>query len=89
MSGLQGSLLDLADEVVVHPLRDARRTHLGHGAWVDLMTGLVGGSDLLFAALLRDVPWRAERRKMYDRVVDVPRLVNVLRRGRAASPPGP
>ena len=26
-------------------------------------------------ALLQAVPWRAERRRMYDRVVDVPRLV--------------
>ncbi len=25
---------------------------------------------------MRDVPWRAERRQMYDRVVDVPRLVH-------------
>ena len=37
---LQGSLLDLADEVVVRPLRGVRRTPLAHGAWVDVMTGL-------------------------------------------------
>ncbi len=28
------------------------------------------------SALLSTVPWRAERRQMYDRVVDVPRLVS-------------
>ena len=72
---LQGSLLDLADEVVVHPLRGVRRTPLAHGAWVDVMTGFVGGADQLFAALRHDVPWRAERRQMYDAIVDVPRLL--------------
>lgn len=75
VSGLQGSLLDLADEVVVHPLRGVRRTPLAHGAWVDVMTGWVGGADELYAALRHDVPWRAERRQMYDSVVDVPRLL--------------
>ncbi|MHB1930849.1 MAG: alpha-ketoglutarate-dependent dioxygenase AlkB, partial [Acidimicrobiales bacterium] len=32
------------------------------------------GSDLM-GALVETVPWRAERRPMYDRVVDVPRLL--------------
>ena len=74
MSGLQGSLLDLADEVVVHPLREVRRTHLDDDAWVDLLPGWVGGADELYAALRREVPWHAERRQMYDSIVDVPRL---------------
>ncbi|HET9022353.1 MAG TPA: alpha-ketoglutarate-dependent dioxygenase AlkB [Ornithinibacter sp.] len=81
MTGLQGSLLDLDDEVVVHPLRGVRRTHLGHGAWVDVMTAFVGGSDLLFATLRRDVPWQAERRQMYDAIVDVPRLLSFYGEG--------
>ncbi len=72
---LQGSLLDLADDVVVHALRGVRRTPLSHGAWVDVMTGFVGGADRLYAALRREVPWQAERRQMYDSVVDVPRLL--------------
>lgn len=76
MTGLQGSLLDLADDVVVRALDGVHRTHLAHGAWVDVMTGFVGGADLLYAALRRDVPWRAERRQMYDSVVDVPRLLH-------------
>jgi len=78
---LQGSLLDLADEVVVHPLRGVRRTPLAHGAWVDVMAGFVGGADLLYAALRRDVAWRAERRQMYDSVVDVPRLTKFYAAG--------
>jgi alkylated DNA repair dioxygenase AlkB len=32
-----------------------------------------------FAELRREVPWRAERRMMYDREVDVPRLVGHFR----------
>jgi alkylated DNA repair dioxygenase AlkB len=32
-----------------------------------------------FAELRRDVPWRAERRTMYDREVDVPRLIGHFR----------
>ena len=32
--------------------------------------------DDVFAALVERVPWRAERREMYDAVVDVPRLVH-------------
>lgn len=52
-----------------------RRHHLSHGAWVDHLPGWVGGSDAVFETLLREVPWRAERRRMYDADVDVPRLL--------------
>jgi alkylated DNA repair dioxygenase AlkB len=52
-----------------------RRTPLGHGAWVDVRPGWVSRSDDVFVRLVREVPWHAERRQMYDRVVDVPRLL--------------
>jgi alkylated DNA repair dioxygenase AlkB len=52
-----------------------RRTPLAHGAWVDHLPGWLSGADQLFAALVGSVPWRAERRQMYERVVDVPRLL--------------
>ncbi|MBJ8344240.1 alpha-ketoglutarate-dependent dioxygenase AlkB [Antrihabitans sp. YC2-6] len=51
-----------------------RRRTLGAGAWVDHRPGWISGSEDLFTTLLTDVPWRADRRQMYDRVVDVPRL---------------
>lgn len=71
----QGSLLDDTDERGPRPLDLARRTRLAHGAWVDVLPGWVPGADALFERLHTSVPWRAERRRMYDRVVDVPRLL--------------
>jgi alkylated DNA repair dioxygenase AlkB len=72
---LQGSLFDQTDEVRLAPLDGLRRTHLGSGAWIDLLPGWLSGADALFERLAADVPWRAERREMYERVVDVPRLL--------------
>ncbi|KQX62874.1 alpha-ketoglutarate-dependent dioxygenase AlkB [Angustibacter sp. Root456] len=72
---LQGSLLDVAEDVTVGPLEGVRRTVLSRGAWVDLLPGWVSGSEVLLERLLADVPWYAERRQMYERVVDVPRLL--------------
>ena len=51
------------------------RHRLDRGAWVDVRPGWVCGADDLFARLVRDVPWYAERRQMYDREVVVPRLL--------------
>ncbi|MFG3127625.1 alpha-ketoglutarate-dependent dioxygenase AlkB [Streptomyces tendae] len=72
---LQGSLFDQTDEVGLGPLDGLRRTHLGSGAWIDLLPGWLSGADALFERLATEVPWRAERREMYERVVDVPRLL--------------
>ena len=73
----QGSLLDTVDEVGLRTLGPAiRRTTLARGAWVDLRPGWLTGADELFNRLARDVPWHAERRQMYDREVDVPRLLS-------------
>lgn len=74
---LQGSLLDSIDDVGLRPLAGAtRRTTLTEGAWIDLRPGWMTGADELFTRLARDVPWQAERRQMYDRQVDVPRLLS-------------
>ena len=75
-TGLQGSLLDLCDEPAPGPLgASVRRTMLDHGAWVDFRPGWMAGADVLFERLRGAVPWREERRRMYDRVVEVPRLL--------------
>ncbi|MEU0409211.1 alpha-ketoglutarate-dependent dioxygenase AlkB [Streptomyces griseorubiginosus] len=72
---LQGSLFDQTDELGLGPLDGIRRTVLGLGAWIDVLPGWLRGSDALFEQLAAEVPWRAERRKMYDHVVAVPRLL--------------
>ena len=52
------------------------RTALSRGAWLDVQRNWLGDADDVLATMAREVPWRAERRQMYDRVVDVPRLVH-------------
>jgi alkylated DNA repair dioxygenase AlkB len=71
---VQDSLLDLGDEPAPGKVRP-ERVELGHGAWVDVQRGWLAGSAALFGRLAERVPWRAERRRMYDRTVDVPRLL--------------
>jgi alkylated DNA repair dioxygenase AlkB len=75
----QGTLFETAveaDTPTVGDLAVAVRHRLTRGAWVDVRRDWVSGADEVLARLVVDVPWRAERRQMYDRVVDVPRLVH-------------
>lgn len=66
---VQGSLFD-----------HCQRRDLGSGAWIEMRSGWVDDgticADALFTELRSAVPWRAERRQMYDRVLDVPRMVS-------------
>ncbi|MDE9367556.1 alpha-ketoglutarate-dependent dioxygenase AlkB [Luteipulveratus sp. YIM 133132] len=80
VAALQGSLLDQVDDVGLRSLHGAvRRTPLSRGAWVDLRPGWLTGADELFTRLTlggsAGVEWRGERRMMYDREVDTPRLL--------------
>lgn len=71
----QATLFDTGRAEVPAPT-DVRRTPLSRGAWVDVLRNWLPDADDVFATMVADVPWRAERRQMYDRVVDVPRLVH-------------
>ncbi|HWG02500.1 MAG TPA: alpha-ketoglutarate-dependent dioxygenase AlkB [Trebonia sp.] len=71
---VQDSLLDLGDAPAPGALRP-ERARLARGAWVDVQRGWLAGSAELFTRLAERVPWHAERRRMYDRTVDVPRLL--------------
>ena len=72
---LQGSLFSGGDEVRPGRVEDGLTRHvLADGAWVDVRRCWVEGSDTLCERLLDEVQWQAERRPMYDRIVDVPRL---------------
>lgn len=79
---LQGSLLDFDDEMRLRQLTvGLTRTTLSRGAWVDVRSGWLAGADQLFEVLHRDVHWHAERRQMYDNLVDVPRLLKFYEAG--------
>lgn len=76
MVGLQLMLLQRQDTPAVDAsFAHARRLVLDACSWVDVVPGWVRGHDVLFGALLEGVSWRQERRQMYDRIVDVPRLI--------------
>ncbi|GAB3765199.1 alpha-ketoglutarate-dependent dioxygenase AlkB [Microlunatus parietis] len=72
---IQGSLFDEGTIGLTPLLGLITREDLGRGAWVDVLPGWLSGADLLYRSLVTDVPWYAERRQMYERVVDVPRLL--------------
>ncbi len=55
-----------------------RRTELGEGAWVEYAPNWVAGQDLLFEELEKTTRWQRERRQMYDREVETPRLLASL-----------
>jgi alkylated DNA repair dioxygenase AlkB len=72
----QRTLFDQGDEIRPGALAvGLERLTLGAGAWVDVRRQWLAGSATLFDRLVGVVPWRSERRRMYDRVVDVPRMV--------------
>jgi alkylated DNA repair dioxygenase AlkB len=84
---LQDSLFDLASAGLRPLTGTVERTDVGRGAWVDVGRSWVTGAGELLERLLSVVPWRAERRRMYDRVVDVPRLVFFYGEGDALPDP--
>ncbi|MEI2765615.1 MAG: alpha-ketoglutarate-dependent dioxygenase AlkB [Dermatophilaceae bacterium] len=80
----QGCLLDLAAAPALGELGGTvRRVHLTHRAWVDVRPGWLAGADVVFDALLERVPWQEQRRRMYDAVLDVPRLTRFYAEGEA------
>src|SRR4029079_15494966 len=54
----------------------AERRELGCGAGGEVRSGWLTDADGLFYALMPQIPCRAERRQMSERVLDVPRLVS-------------
>ena len=65
-----------APESGVGDFSHIERRDLGSGAWIDVLRTWMPAADDVFTTLVDEVPWRAERRQMYDRLVDVPRLVH-------------
>jgi alkylated DNA repair dioxygenase AlkB len=55
-----------------------RRQLLAAGAWIDVLPGWLAGHEQLLQTFAETLRFRSERRQMYERVVDVPRLHAVL-----------
>ena len=82
MVTLQGSLLDLGDQIALGRVGEGlTRRPLTHGAGLDVRPGWLTAGDRLLEDLVHEVPWQAERRQMYDSVVDVPRLTRFYAEG--------
>ena len=79
---------DITSEPELRPLGlMVERIELQHGAWLDMRPGWLSNSDALFERLAVDVPWKADKREMYDRIVAVPRLVSWFGAGSAFPDP--
>lgn len=59
-------------------LSGMRWVDLDESAWVAWAPGLLSGHDALYQRLSEELRWRSDRRIMYEREVDVPRLMACL-----------
>jgi alkylated DNA repair dioxygenase AlkB len=85
---VQPSLFGSSGSLGIAELGSAvERRPLSEGAWVDVRPGFVTAADELFDALAAVVPWREERMRMYDRTVQVPRLLARYGQGEALPHP--
>lgn len=67
---------------------EATRIELGQGAWVDHEPHWYRTPEPLLDQLTEQVEWRLASRPMYDRIVEVPRLIASFEPGQAPSPLG-
>ncbi len=74
-SPLQGSLFAQGEPRAPVAVGALRRIDLGRGAWLDHGPDWLPGADAWFAMLASDLTWEGARRPMYDRMVEVPRLI--------------
>ena len=75
----QPTLFERGDPAVdAAALSRLRRTRLDDDSWVEHLPDWVAGEQALMDRLVRETAWRSERRRMYDRTVEVPRLVASL-----------
>jgi alkylated DNA repair dioxygenase AlkB len=73
VNALQRSLLGGGDVRVDNHVR-FERVLLDDGSWIDVARAWLLGADTLFDALVGTVDWKQGRRRMYDRMLDDPRL---------------
>lgn len=73
-AGWQPSLFGSGAPTVDPALTGLRRCPLDQTSWIDHLPGWLTGADAVFAELAHRLPWQARTVRMYDRVVDEPRL---------------
>ena len=92
MTALQGDLLAMCPQPGRDRIFDAdaacEHVQLGAGSWVQVTRGWLLGADPLFEELAAQLPWRQRRRRMWDRVLDEPRLTCWFGAGQALPHPG-
>ncbi len=71
----------------IHACRRVERTALDERSWVDVARNWLDGADEVLDALVAAVEWRHGRRRMWDRMVDDPRLTCWYREGDAVPHP--
>jgi alkylated DNA repair dioxygenase AlkB len=74
----QRSLFDSGEPRFDPQLARLRRIPLDKGAWVDHLPDWLEGHETVLDALWATTQWQSHRRHMYERMVDVPRLVATL-----------
>ena len=75
---VQPSLFGFGPPAVDAAFSRLDRRELSDGAWVDHQPGWLSGHESLFDVLVEAVAWQHHRRPMYDRMVDVPRLIGSM-----------
>src|SRR5262249_29319410 len=75
MHATQLSLLGREQPTLAPDFSRLRRPWLDDASFLDYLPEFVAGHAALFAELERAMRWHTERRVMYDRDVDVPRLL--------------
>ncbi len=73
MGPLQGTLLG-AEEPAIDLRARADRIALDATSWVEVTRGWLAGADTLLDLLATSGGWHQGRRRMYDRILDEPRL---------------
>ena len=71
----QMSLMAIGSPQVPAAIDELERFDLGAGAWVDTCPSWLPGAEGWFDEVRTTLTWRSARRPMYDRMVDVPRLM--------------
>lgn len=72
-----------AGEPLVDDRASFERVELDERSWVDVARDWLHGADTLLDELITTIEWRQWRRRMYDRMVDDPRLSRWYRSGDA------